>query len=68
MSNIRFGPYPESDLEWHHLHAGNELGRIIRETLDRMRRPLWFWEVELSAGRGDNIKSDAEILGGEWQT
>ena len=45
---LRFGPDPE----WRHeqeiartLRAGNELGRIIREAMDQMRKGLWFWEV-----------------------
>lgn len=44
--NLRFGPdlEPQAAQEMRALQEGNELARIIRETFDRMRRPLQFWE------------------------
>lgn len=42
---LRFGPDPErrpDDL----IEAGNELARMIRETMERTRIPLWFWQQE----------------------
>lgn len=40
---LRFGP----DLDrppYDPIEAGNELSRIIRETMERMKTPLWFWQ------------------------
>jgi hypothetical protein len=39
MRPFVFGPLPQQPLD------ANALARIVRETLDRMRAPLWFWKV-----------------------
>jgi hypothetical protein len=50
MRELRFGPDPDRiydrDIK-RAIEQGNELARIIRETYDKMRRGLWFWEVRL---------------------
>lgn len=43
-SEVRFGPDPYWN-EQAALKQGDELGRIMLEAVDRMRRGLWFWEV-----------------------
>jgi hypothetical protein len=49
MKELRFGPDPDR-IDDHDkkraIEQGNELARIIRETMDRMRHGLWFWKEE----------------------
>lgn len=58
MNEIRFGPdpTPQAAQEMRALQQGRALARIVRETMDRMRTPLWFWEAEqyaAPAGAGE---------------
>lgn len=41
---LRFGPDPDRPT-YDPIEAGKELARIIRETMARMRTPLWFWSI-----------------------
>lgn len=40
---LRFGPDPDRP-PYDPIEKGNELARIVRETIERMRSPLWFWQ------------------------
>ena len=47
--SIRWGPEPApqaaQEMRAIQQARANELSRVIRETLARMRKPLWFWEM-----------------------
>lgn len=44
MRPLQFGPDPELLRIYEEMRL-DELRRIIRETYERMRTPLWFWDV-----------------------
>lgn len=41
---LRFGPDPDRP-PYDPIEAGKDLARMIRETMERMRTPLWFWST-----------------------
>lgn len=47
---LRFGPDPDRG-PGDPIESGNELARVIRETMERMKTPLWFWSVQQERGK-----------------
>ena len=46
---LRFGPdldYRPAAEQMREAQENAALERLIRETMDRLRRPLWFWEIQ----------------------
>jgi hypothetical protein len=41
MREIVFGPWPSQPPDPH------AFARMVLETVDRMRKPLWFWELSI---------------------